>query len=53
MECKSTPMKGNMDLWFDGSLILDDLGRYRRLIEKLFYLIVTRPDIIFVVGVLK
>jgi len=38
---------------FDDSHILDDPERYRRLIGKLMYLIVTRPDIIFVVKVLS
>ena len=42
-----------MDLWFDDSHTLDDLRRYRRLIEKLIYLTVIRPDIIFNVGVLS
>ena len=32
---------------------LDDLGRYRRLIRKLIYLTVSRPDITFAVGVLS
>ena len=41
-----------MDLWFDESHTLDDPERYRRLIGKLIYLTVTRPDITFVVGVL-
>ena len=40
-----------MDLWSD-DVILDNLGRYRRLIGKLIYLIVIRPDVTFDVGVL-
>ena len=53
MGCKpvNTPMKANVDLWFDDSYTLDDPGRYKRLIEKLIYLTVTRPDITFAVGV--
>jgi len=42
-----------VDLWFDDSHTLDDPRRYRRLIEKLIYLTVSRPDITFVVGVLS
>ena len=47
--CKpaSTPMEANVDLWRDDTLLLDDAGRYRRLIGKLIYLTVTRPDITF------
>ena len=46
LECKlaSTPMEANMDLWCDNSHLLDDPGQYRRSIEKLIYLTVTRPD---------
>jgi len=53
--CKptSTLMEANVDLWFDDSHTLDDPERYKRLIGKLIYLTVTRPDIIFVVGVLS
>jgi len=46
-------MKANVELWFDGSHTLDDPGRYKRLIEKLIYLTVTRPDITFTIGVLS
>ena len=38
---------------FDDSNTLDDPGRYRRLIRKLIYLTVTRPNITFDVGVLS
>jgi len=53
--CKhvNTPMEVHVDLCFDDSHTLDDLWRYWRLIGKLIYLMVTRSDIIFVVGVLS
>ena len=53
--CKpaSTPMEANVDLWCDNSHLLDNPEQYRRLIEKLIYLIVTRPDITFAVGILN
>jgi len=38
-------MEAKVDLWFDDSHTLDDPGRYKRLIGKLIYLTVTRPDI--------
>ena len=55
MGCKpaNTPMEANVDLWFDDSHTLDDLRKYRRLIRKLIYLMVTRPDITFAVKVLS
>ncbi|XP_020266951.1 uncharacterized protein LOC109842493 [Asparagus officinalis] len=55
LECKpaSTPMEVNVDLWRDDTSLLDDAGQYRRLIEKLIYLIFTGPDITFAVGVLS
>ena len=46
-------MKANVELWFNNSYALEDSGRYRRLIEKLIYLTVTRPDITFAVGILS
>jgi len=48
----ATPIEGNVDLWFDDNHALD-LGRYRRLIGKLIYPTVTKPDITFAVGVLS
>jgi hypothetical protein len=53
--CKpaSTPMEANVDLWRDDTPLLGDACRYRRLIGKLIYLTVTRPDITFAVGVLS
>jgi len=42
-----------VNLWCDNSHLLDDPRQYRRLIGKLIYLIVIRPDITFVVGVLS
>ena len=50
--CKSasTPMKINVDLWCDGSHLIDDPGQYRRLID---YLTVTRSSITFTIGVLS
>jgi len=49
----STLMEANVNLWCDNSHLLDDPRQYRRLIGKLIYLKVTRPDITFVVGVLS
>ena len=48
--CKpaNTPIEANVDLWFDDSHTLDDPGRYMRLIGKLIYLTMTRPNITFV-----
>jgi len=47
--CKpaSTSMEANVDLWCDGSHLLDDPGQYRRLIEKLIYLTIINLDITF------
>ena len=46
-------MKANVNLWCDISHLLDNPRQYKRLIRKLIYLIVTRPDITFAVGVLS
>jgi len=49
--CKpaNTTMEANVNLCFDDSHTLDDPEKYRRLVGKLIYLMVTRPDIIFAV----
>jgi len=45
--CKSaiTLMEANLYLWFDNRHTLDDPRRYRKLIGKLIYLTVNRPDL--------
>ena len=42
----STPMTPNVQITKEGDLF-EDPKRYRRLVEKLNYLIVTRPDIAY------
>ncbi|XP_071933222.1 uncharacterized protein [Coffea arabica] len=46
----STPMIPNLQLTKEGEL-LEDPGRYRRLVGKLNYLTVTRPDIAYSISV--
>ena len=48
----STPMIPNLQLTKEGEL-LEDPGRYRRLVGKLNYLTVTRPDIAYSVSVVS
>ena len=48
----STPMSPNVQLTEEGELF-EDLERYRRLVGKLNYLIVTRSDIAYSVSVLS
>jgi len=50
---KSTPIEQSPPFWETSSPFLKDLGQYRRLIGKLIYLIVTRPDICYAVGLLS
>ncbi|KAK4385641.1 Retrovirus-related Pol polyprotein from transposon RE2 [Sesamum angolense] len=45
-----TPMDSNPDFWNDDGNYLEDKTKYRRLVGKLIYLTVTRPDISFAVG---
>ena len=39
------PMDHNLKLSKYEGLLLDDLGKYRRLVERLLYLTITRPNI--------
>ena len=47
------PMDPNLKLLADQSEMYPDLERYRRLVGKLIYLTITRPDISFAVGVVS
>ena len=47
----STPMAPNVELTKEGELF-EDPERYRRLVGKLNYLTITRPDIVYSVSVL-
>ena len=53
LRCRAvgTPMKTNVKLLPDQEEILDDPGRYQRLMGKLKYLMISRPDIAFFVSV--
>ena len=53
--CKpiASPMETNIDWWNKSTALLEDAGLYRRLVGKLIYLIVTRPDIAYAVSVLS
>uniref|UniRef100_A0A2N9F358 Uncharacterized protein n=1 Tax=Fagus sylvatica TaxID=28930 RepID=A0A2N9F358_FAGSY len=48
-----TPMDSTVKLDGEHGELFSDVGRYRRLVWKLIYLTVTRPDITFVVGVVS
>ena len=53
LRCRAVdaPMKANVKLLSDQGEILDNLSRYRRLVGKLNYLTVSKPDIAFVKSV--
>ena len=55
LDCKpvDTPMDSNVKLLPGQEEPLRDLGRYRRLVGKLNYLTITRPDISFPVSVVS
>ncbi|KAL0336490.1 UNVERIFIED_CONTAM: Retrovirus-related Pol polyprotein from transposon RE2 [Sesamum radiatum] len=48
-----TPMDSNPDFLNDDGNYLEDKTKYRRLVGKLIYLTVTRPDISFAVGLVS
>jgi hypothetical protein len=49
----STPMETNIKLGIDNGETLSDIGQYQRMVGKLIYLTVTRPDIAFAVSVIS
>ena len=53
--CKpaSSPMEQNVDWWDNATALLEDAGIYRRLVGKLIFLTVTRPDISYAVSILS
>ena len=53
--CKpaASPMEQNVDWWDNATALLEDAGLYRRLVGKLIFLTVTRPDISYAVSVLS
>ena len=55
LDCKhvDTPMDPNIKLVPGQGELLRDPGRYRRLVDKLNYLTITRPDISFPVSVVN
>ena len=55
LDCKpvDTPMDLNVKLVLGQGKLLRDPGRYKRLVGKLNYLTITRPDISFPVSVVS
>ena len=53
--CKpaSSRMEQNVDWWDNATALLEDAGIYRRLVGKLIYLTVTRPNISYAVSILS
>jgi hypothetical protein len=49
----NTPMEPNKKLYLDEGELLKDIGQYQRLVGKLIYLTVTRPDISFAVSLVS
>jgi Reverse transcriptase (RNA-dependent DNA polymerase) len=48
-----TPIETNIKLGLEDGEPLPDIGQYQRLIGKLIYLTVTRPDIVFAVSIVS
>ena len=55
LRCKpeSAPFDQSLDFWDSSSPLLENANRYRRLVGKLIYLTVTRPNIAYIVKVLS
>ena len=53
LECRSIDSPMNMNTQLLPDELLEDVGRYKRLVEKLNYLTVTRPDITFAVSAMS
>nr|KYP58227.1 hypothetical protein KK1_004521 [Cajanus cajan] len=55
LDCKpiDSPMDPNQKLMADQGELFTDLERYKRLVGKLIYLIITRPDLSFTVGIVS
>ena len=53
--CKpvTSPMEQNVDWWDHATALVEDVGLYRRLVGKLIFLTVTRPDISYAVSILS
>jgi hypothetical protein len=49
----NTPMEPNKKLYLDEGELLKDIGQYQRLVGKLIYLTVTRPDISFAMSLIS
>ena len=48
-----TSMDAEMDLSYESGPLLEDVTQYRRLVGKLIYQTVTRPDITYAVGLVS
>jgi hypothetical protein len=49
----STSMKSNKKLYIEEGEPLKDINQYQRLVDKLIYLTITRPNITFVVSLIS
>lgn len=47
------PIDHNLVLWQGEGALLKDVSQYRRLVGRLIYLIITRPDFVYVVHILS
>ena len=55
IDCRpvESPMHPNQKLTKEEGELFSDLERYRRLVGKLIYLTITRPDLSFAVGIVS